>query len=394
LRIRTNHIPRQLDIASGNKRTNATLQIISHKRSRLFRTLCLSQILRKYSALTLVILSVFFVATHNIINRYEQRFSFSSKHPSFQEQKHGIETMSMYNTIALLPHISFATLTDSDRKEEEVIAESYEIIAQANTSSPLSFLSTQSFIASAHAMEKDPEINGGVTLYIVQEGDTASSIAQKHNITLNTLYWANNIEDIDEIMPGDTLFILPVAGLKHTAKENESLEDIAKKYEVSEEQIIAFNELPANGEIKVGAEIIIPGAEKDIPQPEPEESFFAPRQYAGSSGKTVENRHGKPNRFPYGYCTWYVAQQKYIPWRGNAGAWLYNAKAVGYATGSKAKEGAIVVTTDNTYYGHVALVTKVTSDTITVTEMNYDAWGKVNTRTINKNDRKIRGYIY
>lgn len=85
---------------------------------------------------------------------------------------------------------------------------------------------------------------------------------------------------------------------------------------------------------------------------------------------------------------------KHVPWRGNAGTWLYNAKASGYATGSKPKTGSIVVTTDNTYYGHVAVVTKVSEDSITVKEMNYKGWGVVNTRDISIKDRRIKGYIY
>ncbi len=260
-------------------------------------------------------------------------------------------------------------------------------------------ISSRSFISTTYAMEQDPEMDGGIKLHTVEEGDTIGSIAHQYGITVNTLYWANNIEDIDQIMPGDTLFILPVAGLKHIVKENESLDTIAQTYSVETTQIIAFNELPANGRLEQGQEIIIPGAEKDIPEPEPEPiipetSIFTPRQYAGTSGKNVENRHGKANTFPYGYCTWYVAQQKYIPWRGNAGAWLYNAKSAGYATGSKPKVGAIVVTTDSAHYGHVALVTNVRDNSITVKEMNYDAWGVVNTRTIEIKDRRIRGYIY
>jgi len=352
--------------------------------------------LRRYSALAVVVASVFLVATNNISLRHSERDS-SNKTLS-RNFTHGISALSTHNSVALLPHIN-SSLSAEERNEEEIVAESLETLTHTSDTSALAYLSGQSFIAAAHAMDiqRDPEESGSVQLHEVQSGETISSIASSYGITVNTLYWANNIDDIDEIMPGDTLFILPVAGLKHTVQEDEDAEVIAEKYEVNAESIIEFNELPANGVLATGEEIIIPGAEKDIPQPEPvapDNSLFSPRQYAGSSGKTVENRHGKANRFPYGYCTWYVAQQKYVPWRGNAGAWLYNAKAAGYATGSKPKEGAIVVTTDNTYYGHVALVTKVSSDTITVKEMNYDGWGIVNSRTISKNDRKIRGYIY
>lgn len=341
------------------------------------------------------------VATNNFSLRYKQ-ISLHKETSSFSSfrKSHGIETLSSRNNVTLLSYISPSISSGKNSSEQEISSTSSLALYEESINNFLPInISARSFISTAHALEKEPETDDGVKLHEVKEGDTIGSIAHQYGITINTLYWANNIEDIDQIMPGDTLFILPIAGLKHIVKENESLDTIANSYSVETSQIIAFNELPANGRIEKGQEIIIPGAEKDIPMPEPEPvlpstNLFAPRQYTGTSGKNVENRHGKTNTFPYGYCTWYVAQQKYIPWRGNAGAWLYNAKASGYSTGSKPKVGAIVVTTDSAYYGHVALVTNVHDNSITVKEMNYDAWGVVNTRTIEIKDRRIRGYIY
>ena len=89
-----------------------------------------------------------------------------------------------------------------------------------------------------------------------------------------------------------------------------------------------------------------------------------------------------------------MANKRTVTWRGNAGAWLYNARAAGYATGKKPQVGAIVVTTEDARYGHVAYVESVGKDTITISEMNYKGWGVVNTRTLSQNARVIRGYIY
>ncbi|MEA3322946.1 MAG: LysM peptidoglycan-binding domain-containing protein [Patescibacteria group bacterium] len=249
----------------------------------------------------------------------------------------------------------------------------------------------------------DPENEGDVILYTVKLGDTFSKIAQAHGVTMETLFWANEIEDVDDIAPGDTLFILPVSGLKHKVKSGDTIEKIAKEYEVDKKEIIAHNGLPANGELTKGEEIVIPGAQKDIPEPEPD-PIFAPREYVAtgdgstnlgskvvSSGK-VARKGG--NSFPYGYCTYHVANKRNVTWRGNAGAWLYNAKAAGMKTGKKPKAGAIVVTTEDARYGHVGYVEKVGKDTITISEMNYNGWGVVNRRTLSQNARVIRGYIY
>jgi len=247
----------------------------------------------------------------------------------------------------------------------------------------------------------DPENEGDVILYTVKSGDTFSTIAQKHGITMSTLFWANEIEDVDDIKPGDTVFILPVSGLKHKIKSGDTIDKIAKEYEVDKADIIAYNGLPANGELKTGEEIVIPGAQKDIPEPEP---IFAPREYvatgSGSTnlGSSVTKNTAKKrtagNKFPYGYCTYYVANKKHVTWRGNAGAWLYNARAAGRKTGKKPKVGSIVVTTEDARYGHVAIVESVGKGTITVSEMNYKGWGVVDRRTLSQNSRVIKGYIY
>jgi surface antigen len=249
----------------------------------------------------------------------------------------------------------------------------------------------------------DPDSEGDVILYTVQMGDTLSTIAAKHSVTTATLFWANEIEDVDDIKPGDTIFILPESGVKHKIKSGETIEKIAKEYKVEEKEIIAYNTLPANGELTVDTEIFIPGAQKAIPQPEPD-PIFSPRDYVatgtgstnlGSSVVKNTSKSRRPgNSFPYGYCTYYVANKRPVAWRGNAGAWLYNARASGYSTGKKPQVGAIVVTTEDARYGHVAYVEAVGDGTITISEMNYKGWGVVNTRTLSQNARVIRGYIY
>lgn len=347
---------------------------------------------RKYSALAVVLASALFVSIHNIELRNTGNNSLPLNSQEDQIRPNAFKFASeRYTEIASLPYVKSANLGNITKEEE--LAE----IMPIHRNNPGAQLQVQSLIATANAMEKDPE-DGGVKLYTVKEGDTLSSIAKQNNITVNTILWANTIDDEDSIAPGDEIFILPVAGLKHVIKNGETLDAIAKDYKADKDQIITFNNMPANGAVEVGAEIIIPGGQKELPQKETTTPLLEKRTYVasepGGGTQTVSKRHGKPNTFPYGYCTWYVAQVKHIPWRGNAGAWLYNAKSMGYKTGKTAKVGSIIVTTDNTYYGHVAIVEKVSGDTITVSEMNYKGWGKTNTRVISINDRKIRGYIY
>lgn len=79
------------------------------------------------------------------------------------------------------------------------------------------------------------------------------------------------------------------------------------------------------------------------------------------------------NSYAWGQCTWYVAGRRPIPphW-GNAVSWYYNAISSGWKVGTTPAVGAIAWTSAG-YYGHVALVEKVSADnkSVYISEMNY-----------------------
>ena len=102
------------------------------------------------------------------------------------------------------------------------------------------------------------------------------------------------------------------------------------------------------------------------------------------------------NHFSYGYCTWYVANRRCIPWFGNAWEWYGNAQAYGYPVGSQARVGAVAVWDQRmSGWGHVAYVESVQGDGFTVSEMNYHGWNTVNTRFVPySNPGPLMGFIY
>jgi surface antigen len=101
-----------------------------------------------------------------------------------------------------------------------------------------------------------------------------------------------------------------------------------------------------------------------------------------------------PNHFAYGYCTWWVANQRPIPWFGNAIEWWPNAAAYGYAEGPTPRVGAVMVTRESAV-GHVAYVIAVNGSSFTVSEMNYTSWDVVDQRTIQLGGSvPIVGFIY
>jgi len=226
---------------------------------------------------------------------------------------------------------------------------------------------------------------GSVITYEVQSGDTPSYIAASFGISTNTLLWTNNLNYWSTIKPGQKLVILPVSGVLHEIKKGENLATIVKNYKGNLDETIAYNGLPADGTISTGQKIIIPGGSKSIAsQPtyassRPKTSFTGP--YSGISHK-----------FPWGQCTWYIAQKRYIPWAGNAKDWLNNARKYGFQTGSEPVPGAIVAINESKY-GHVAYVEAVQGDSIIISEMHLGQ-GILKTRTLKIGNRLIKGYIY
>ena len=101
------------------------------------------------------------------------------------------------------------------------------------------------------------------------------------------------------------------------------------------------------------------------------------------------------NHFPGGYCTWYVAGRRDIPWFGNAIDWWQNAQPYGYAEGSQPQVGSIMVTRESVVYGHVAYVESVNKDgSWTVSEMNFVGWNVKSLRSIRPGQVPLVGFIY
>lgn len=139
------------------------------------------------------------------------------------------------------------------------------------------------------------------------------------------------------------------------------------------------------------------GSKEGIDQTSPENNYPEKNQINKKFQRKVKSASdgmpGTGHRFPFGQCTWYVAQKKHIPWSGNAGTWLWKARTMGYATGRTPKKGAIAVF-GGSYFGHVALVEDVKGGRVTLSEMNYKGWGRVNHRDISAYDPKLQGFIY
>jgi len=235
------------------------------------------------------------------------------------------------------------------------------------------------------------KIRRNIVKYIVESGDTISSIASKFGLHTETLLWANNKNENSVIRPGDKLTIPQVDGVVYTVARGDNLGKILSKFtNVDKEEVLTFNKLGNGNKLKVGQVITLPGAR---PKPTPTTQVVR-KSYTPRTVSYVVNHSGRNgHRFPYGYCTWYVASRRYVPWGGNAGTWLYNARRYGFSTGSTPRVGAIMVTRES-WWGHVAYVERVSGNYVTVSEMNHVGWGRISRRTISRYSSFILGYIY
>jgi murein DD-endopeptidase MepM/ murein hydrolase activator NlpD len=100
--------------------------------------------------------------------------------------------------------------------------------------------------------------------YKVEEGDTIGGIAEKFNLKVVTILWANKLTERSLIRPGDRLVIMPVDGVLHQVKRNDTISSIAKYYGAESGKIVEFNALADAGDINVGEFLIVPDGKMPV----------------------------------------------------------------------------------------------------------------------------------
>lgn len=203
-----------------------------------------------------------------------------------------------------------------------------------------------------------------ITSYIVQSGETVSSIATKFNVTSDSIRWSNDLTG-DAVAAGTTLTIPPVNGIVYTVKAGDTPDILATKYRANKEQIIASNDAELTG-LVVGTKILIPNGQLPAPT----------SARRGSGSFSFYFASGAYNGYDRGFCTWYVADKRAKIGRaipvglGNADTWDNRAPSAGLLVNKTPAYGAAVVTSQRRP-GHVAFVEVVNEDgSIWISEMN------------------------
>lgn len=91
----------------------------------------------------------------------------------------------------------------------------------------------------------------------VKEGESLEDIAREYELNVSTIVQENNIINVDEVLPGDTLKILPGDGLSHKVKRGDTLTKIASLYSIDVKDLQQANVI--NGPIQIGQNLFVPG---------------------------------------------------------------------------------------------------------------------------------------
>ena len=277
--------------------------------------------------------------------------------------------------------------------------------------------------------------NGTSTIkkHIVQPRESLWAIAQRYDVSSDQIKSLNNLIS-DDLRVWQVLYVSPIQGFVHSVRQKTSLMVFANMYNINKEDLMrANNQTDDMVPYDIGSTIIIPNKSLTraydsglLTKPEPKKVIVQSPVYSKKKiivgtvkkvaqtntvtssvippkAKTVSSRRQKISN-TYGFapwhCTAYAASkadfafnsEKWVGRRGNANAWLTNAKRAGYKTSSKPSPGAIGVFryggSRNYSAWHVVIVEQVDRENkkMKVSDMNYAGRGVVTVRWVDMND--------
>ncbi len=111
--------------------------------------------------------------------------------------------------------------------------------------------------------------------YVIQPGDTLSLIAQRYGTTVTRLMQANNLRNMHRIRAGQSLEIPGLAAsepiqqetVTYRVRRGDTISTIATRARLSEEELLALNNIPNKNRIYVGQELRLTAGQLPIPQP-------------------------------------------------------------------------------------------------------------------------------
>jgi LysM repeat protein len=186
--------------------------------------------------------------------------------PTPEPFKHVVQPGETLTTIAARYGVNFLTLVEVNGLESpDTLAEGTELLIPGVTAPASSTDATAGDGATSTQDAGGTAVQSTVT-HVVQPGETLSTIAADYGIDATDLAAANNLTNPNMLRAGQQLIIPGVTqqqavearGVRHTVASGESLSQIAQRYGVTVEQIMAVNGLDDPNTIVVGQELVIP----------------------------------------------------------------------------------------------------------------------------------------
>ena len=233
-----------------------------------------------------------------------------------------------------------------------------------------------------------------VQIYETKPFDTVYTVAKQFGVSTKTIRETNGLPD-HALKAGWFLVIPPVDGIVvQVTNPDISVADLSEKYRANLDQIVSYNGLEGpDAEIAHNDFIVIPGGKLPEP-PKPAPSANTNKVATASKPSVPKASFVGSNKFAPGHCTAYVASKVKVYWLGNANQWMRNAKAAGATVDQNPVPGAILVTNENSRYGHVMYIESVNGTKVTASEWNYAGLFKKTTRTLDMNDSRVKGVIH
>ena len=214
--------------------------------------------------------------------------------------------------------------------------------------------------------------------YVVQAGDTLSTIASATELTTDEIAAANGISDVHFILVGQEIKLTADASVASEAPV------------VAEEAAPAAEVAPVEAPVVEQAPVVeeAPVVEAPVVEAPVAEEVVAYEPVAQTPNYNTDMTAVPGNSYYAGQCTWYVKNT--LPWVGNfwgnANQWAAGAAAAGRLVDSNPTVGSVAVFMQGvagaSSYGHVAVVTGVNGGMVTISEMNAQGEYVVSSRTV------------
>jgi len=145
----------------------------------------------------------------------------------------------------------------------------------------------------------------GVVKYKIKSGDTLASIANKFDVSVDTIKWANDLKS-DIITTGENLDIPPISGIVHRVQSGDSVYSIAEKYSTGAQKIVnfPFNEFADQDTFALvtGQVLFVPDGVPPSKKPVINNQPIYPQYFAGQgSGAFIWPTTGVITQYPVWY---------------------------------------------------------------------------------------------